>query len=112
MTETKRFGLLLPEQDDYFDVEHLNHNMEILDVSIPKSVDIASMQVLTADAYAALGSYDAKTLYLVVQDGAWLPYLGEMPIQQSGGGGTAVSLILTHSTTPTITGREIVTEEV
>ena len=32
--------------------------------------------------------------------------------EQSEGGGTAVATIHTYSTTPTITGREIVTEEV
>lgn len=92
---TEKFGLQLPEQDDYYDITEHNANLKKLDSGAVLGVGVDAVRVMTAAEYAALTAPEEVVLYIVTEEASISMYLGALPL--SGSGSTITPSAVTFS---------------
>lgn len=88
-----RFELVQPDPDDLYDISVYNGNVQRLAENALKSVNVASLRVMSEEDYA-LAKKSGDELYLVLGASDFVLYLGTMPMK-SGGGTLAAASSLT-----------------
>ena len=84
MQQTTKFGLPLPAADDYYDINHYRTAMQRLDSGAVKGTGVGNLRAITQEAFADLDP-DASTLYIVTGSSDFTLYLGDKPLQSTGG---------------------------
>ncbi len=106
-----RFELVQPGLDNQYDISVYNSNVQKLAENALKSVNVASLRVMSEEDYA-LAKKSEDELYLVLGASDFTLYLGTMPMQS----GSAVSLsaesLRSHPLLGSVIGAEENTQEV
>lgn len=76
MEITEKYGLVIPDENDYYDVSVFNANFKSLEKSVDGS-GIDSIVKITKEEYDALEIKDSKTIYVVCSSKEILMYLGD-----------------------------------
>lgn len=76
MEITEKYGLVIPDENDYYDVSVFNANFKSLEKSVDGS-GIDSIVKITKEEYDALEIKDSQTIYVVCSSKEILMYLGD-----------------------------------
>lgn len=76
MEITEKYGLVIPDENDYYDVSVFNANFKSLEKSVGGS-GIDSIVKITKEEYDALEIKDSKTIYVVCSSKEITMYLGD-----------------------------------
>lgn len=110
MQETPKFGLPVPEADDRYDIAVYAQALALLDSLAPRCSGLTHIQALARSAYDALEAPLEGTLYIVLEEGSFSLYLGELALKAGGGSPLATNFVTVH--TASLTGAVGQLEEV
>lgn len=98
MQISEKFGLTLPEQEDYYDISVYAENLRQIDRNAVAGIGgIAKIRVLSSENYAAIDTPAEDVLYIVTGDTNFNLYLGELSIA-SGSGGNPIGILTANLT--------------
>lgn len=96
MQISEKFGLTLPEQEDYYDISVYAENLRQIDKNAVAGIGgITKIRVLSSEDYTALDTPVEDVLYIVTDGEAFRLYLGTLSLA-SGAGRNSIGILTAH----------------